>query len=196
MKQTNCLRLYIGFESINPKTLEDYRKKQIVEDIEMAIDRLRQYGIRMHGMFVFGSDEDSIETFRNTVGFAKKKKIDTVQFLILIPLPGSQLYGEMKKANRILTKDWMLYDGHHVVFKPNKLSPVELQTETTNAMKRFYSFWECVKLLFRFELTNLSFRFMGNRLIQKWEKKNRVFLEKLKNITTKLKSMNSFAAGQ
>jgi radical SAM superfamily enzyme YgiQ (UPF0313 family) len=33
MADSGCHTVYIGFESINPKTLEEYNKKQALEDI-------------------------------------------------------------------------------------------------------------------------------------------------------------------
>ena len=45
----------------------------------------------------------------------------------------------MEAQGRIITKDWSLYDGHHVVTRTMNLSPYELQVEAIRAMTRFYS---------------------------------------------------------
>ncbi|NIM57739.1 MAG: radical SAM protein, partial [Candidatus Aminicenantes bacterium] len=118
-KETKCFLFQIGMESINPDTLKDYHKLQDVKDIIQSNDVLKKFGIRAHGMFVLGSDSDDVQTIRDTVSFAKKHKIFTVQFLVLVPLPGTETFRELDAANRIFTKDWSLYDGHHVVFEPN-----------------------------------------------------------------------------
>jgi len=78
-------------------------------------------------MFVFGADEDSLQTLEETLDFALKNRIDTVQFLILTPLPGTKTFSELEQAGRLLTRDWNLYDAHHVVFQPAQMSPYELQ---------------------------------------------------------------------
>jgi len=49
-----------------------------VADIEKAIKVLHDYGIKSHGMFVLGADDDDVQTVRDTVAFAIKNKIDTV----------------------------------------------------------------------------------------------------------------------
>ncbi|MCX7643061.1 MAG: B12-binding domain-containing radical SAM protein, partial [Armatimonadetes bacterium] len=139
MKRSGCFALYLGFESINPKTLKEYRKRQTVEEIREAIRLLHQHGILVHGMFVFGADTDDLATFKETVKFALRNRIDTAQFLVLTPVPGTQLFKRLESEGRILTRDWRHYDGHHVVFKPAKMSPVTLQLAAIKAMKVFYS---------------------------------------------------------
>ncbi|MCS7264783.1 MAG: B12-binding domain-containing radical SAM protein [Armatimonadetes bacterium] len=139
MKRSGCFALYLGFESINPATLKEYCKRQTVEEIREAIRLLHKHGIMVHGMFVFGADTDELATFKETVKFALRNRIDTAQFLILTPVPGTQLFKRLENEGRILTRDWRYYDGHHVVFKPVKISPVMLQLAAMKAMRAFYS---------------------------------------------------------
>ncbi len=183
MKASNCHTLYIGFESINPETLKLYNKRQSVRDIEEAIDILHSNGIRIHGMFVFGSDEDTRDTIHKTVKFAKRNNLDSIQFMILTPLPGTSLYNKLNGQNRIITKDWSLYDAHHVVFKPEKMSYYELQAETMKATAEFYSWGQIVKRMLKFDLFNVSIKTYGHNLTKKWIKRNREFVEFTWDIT-------------
>src|SRR5574337_236320 len=139
MKKANCFIGCIGLESINPRSLELYNKKQSVEDIEKGIREIHKNGIKIHGMFVLGSDQDTVDTIEETWKFARKNKIESVQFLILTPLPGTKTYNDLEKEGRIKSKDWSLYDAHHVVFEPKMMSMYELQYHTIRAMKKFYS---------------------------------------------------------
>jgi len=133
--------MLIGLESVNPKTLESYNKRQTVDDVKKCITRLHEHDITVHGMFALGSDEDDSDTVRDTVKFCHEMKLDSAQFAILHPLPGSRLYDILDSENRIFTKDWSLYDGTHVVFKPKKMHPLELQEKFFWAWKKFYSMW-------------------------------------------------------
>src|SRR4030042_6020608 len=90
-------------------------------------------------MFVLGADTDDVETIRGTADFATGHGIDTVQFLILTPLPGTPLFQDMMKSGRLLLTNWSKYDVQHVVFKPQLMSPATLQVETFRAMARFFS---------------------------------------------------------
>jgi len=184
MQRSNCHTVYIGFESINPKTLEAYNKKQSVEDIEWCIKELHRKGIRIHGMFVFGSDMDTTETIHETVRFAKKNDLETIQFLILTPLPGTKCYRDLEREGRIISKDWSLYDAHHVVFEPKLMSYYELQSETMKATKEFYSLWQIAKRAAKFDLFNVALKAYGRKLTKTWIESNQNFLEYTQKLTS------------
>ncbi len=184
MKKANCHTVYIGLESVNPATLKAYNKKQSVEDITNCIKALHKKGIRIHGMFVFGSDLDTTDTIAETVRFAKKNDLDSVQFLILTPLPGTQCYRDLDRQGRIITKDWSLYDAHHVVFEPKLMSYYELQSETVQATKEFYSLWQIARRAARLDLFNVGIKTYGHNLTKKWIKKNDYFVEYTRKLTS------------
>jgi anaerobic magnesium-protoporphyrin IX monomethyl ester cyclase len=175
MKRSGCGIVYIGFESINPATLEGYNKQQTVEDIEAAISRFHDYGIRIHGMFVFGADTDTVETIRETAKFALRTRIDSIQFMTLTPFPNTPFYDKLEAEGRILTRDWSLYDGHHTVFQPALLSPEELQFETIKAMKSFYSLKNILQNLTLTGIGSVIHRTIGWGLTRHFERRNRWF---------------------
>ncbi len=143
MADSGCHTLHIGFESINPATLKAYNKKQTREDIVTCIRTVRDHGIHIHGMFVLGADTDDAGTIQDTADFAIKLGIDTVQFMILTPFPGTPFFQDMMQSGRLLHTDWSKYEIQHGVFKPRLLSSSTLQTETFRAMSRFYS-WKYI----------------------------------------------------
>jgi radical SAM superfamily enzyme YgiQ (UPF0313 family) len=182
MRDTNCKNLFLGVESINPATLEAYRKSQTVEDIRRAVEVLHRYKIRVHGMFVLGSDEDDKQTIRDTVRFARKSGIDTVQFLVLTPLPGTETYDELCSQGRIFVDDWAKFSGHHVVFRPAKMSPFKLQKEIgLKAMRRFYSIFQCWKLGLSFRWKDMAISIYAHHTITKWKSMNRYYISELKH---------------
>lgn len=183
MVRSKCHTVYIGLESINPETLKLYNKGQSVEDITNCIKTLHKRKIRIHGMFVFGSDTDTTDTIAETVKFAKKNNLESVQFLILTPLPGTRCYRDLEKEGRIITKDWSLYDAHHVVYEPKLMSYYDLQLETMRATKEFYSVGQIAKRLVRFDMFNVSLKAYGHNLTKKWIKQNQYFLEYTKALT-------------
>ena len=137
--QAGCTALYVGFESVNAKALAEMRKKQTVEDMRRSIREIRRRGIHVHGMFVFGFDSDTPQTTRATVTFALRERIDSAQFLILTPLPGSPLFSQLSAEGRLLDREWDTYDGHHVKFVPRGFTPLALQRAQIEAHARFYS---------------------------------------------------------
>lgn len=181
MRESGCLFLYLGLESINPRTLESYRKEQTVQDIAEAVKVLHAHGIKVHGMFVLGSDEDDVKTIRETVRFARGLKIDTVQFLVLTPLPGTETYDELRRQGRIIIEDWSKYSGHHVVFNPRNMTPYQLQKEgSIRSMRRFYSTWQCWKLGLLFRWKDMALYVYAHHAVNRWRSLNRDFLKELK----------------
>jgi len=181
MKETRCIYLYLGLESVNPATLESYHKSQTVEDIAEAVRVLHKHKISVHGMFVLGSDEDDVATLKQTVRFAKRARIDTVQFLALVPLPGTETYRELEEQGRITDRDWGKYDGHHVVFQPAKMAQHVLQKRGAyGGMRSFYSWWEVTKLGLRFQWRSMVVRIFAHLAIRRWKSDNAEWLRELK----------------
>ncbi len=139
MERAGCRRLFIGFESISDETLKSLHKSQTREDIETSIRVVRERGIGIHGMFMFGDEHDTPESIQATVDFAIHHHIDTVQFMILTPFPGTKHYEDIVAQDRLLHREWDRYDGVHTVFRPHQMSPARLERETLNAYLRFYS---------------------------------------------------------
>ncbi len=166
MADSGCHTLYIGFESINPETLRFYNKRQEIKEIIDGIKKIKEYGIHIHGMFVLGADTDNLETIRDTVDFARRLHIDTVQFLILTPLPGTPLFVDMDSSGRLIHRDWSKYDAHHVVFRPAGMGIEDLQVETLLAMKRFYSWKYIIRHLLELDIHYVIIGFYARRLLK------------------------------
>ena len=173
MRRTGGNIVYLGLESVNEETLKAFNKKQSVEDIADAIRRYHSYGMRVHGMFVLGGDDDTVETIRETVDFALRLRIDTVQFLMLTPLPGTPLFEKLEAEGRLLTRDWELYDGHHAVFQPARMTAEELQTETVQAFQRFYAARHIMQNVFFTGWASALYRGLGWLLVRRFVKESR-----------------------
>ncbi len=182
MAKANCQRLCIGFESMNPESLKQYNKKQTPEDVTKCIKVLHKYGIKVHGMFI----SEGYSDIYNRLG------LDSLQLSILTPILGSKLYTAIKDARSFIVEkyptDWKLFDGLHVVHLPDNLSPFELQKQTLQVLKKFYSRASIVKMFLKGRLGDFYVRWLGYSLIKKWESQNKDYLAKLKQIRTFEKS--------
>jgi hypothetical protein len=81
------------------------------------------------------------------------------------PFPGTALYKELDARGRILTRNWELYDGQHVVFQPAQMTVKQLQEGTERAWKYAYSWGNMARRLRRTAapwyvalLTNVGYR--------------------------------------
>ena len=144
MSFSGCKWLFLGLESVNPETLNEYKKGQTVADIAQGIKTIHSFGMKALGMFVIGSDSDIATTAKKTVRFANKHKIDAIQLWALGPLPGTLVYENLKAKGRLLfeelgIKKWRLYDGVRVVIQPENMTALQLQLSIGKAMAGYYA---------------------------------------------------------
>jgi radical SAM superfamily enzyme YgiQ (UPF0313 family) len=180
MARSGCLMVFIGLESINPATLKAYKKSQTVDDIRECVHNFHEKNIKVHGMFIFGAEEDNAQVIRETVTFSHQIYIDSLQYLILTPLPGTPVYQELKEEGRLLNRDWSHYDGHHAVFLPRYMTPYELQVETLQAMKNFYTWTSVLKRLIRRDWFFARLKIHGRLHLRRCFQQNQGYLRQLK----------------
>ena len=146
--ESGCQALFFGIESVSEDQLKSMHKAiKEIEHLESALKKIKKMGILIHASMVFGFDSDKKEIFDETVQFLIRNKVSTVSFNILTPYPGTKVYDDMKRENRLTTTDWRYYDHNTVVFKPTNMTALELQTGKVNARKKFYSIWSVLKRL-------------------------------------------------
>jgi radical SAM superfamily enzyme YgiQ (UPF0313 family) len=148
MAESGCSGVLIGFESVSGKALGTLRKGFNRPDhFAKLITDLHRHKISIFGCFVFGLDEDTPDVFEATAKFVVEHGIDLPRFAISTPFPGTPLYHRLNAAGRILTRDWELYDGQHVVFQPQTMSPETLLQGHEWAWKEVYSRTNIVRRL-------------------------------------------------
>ena len=127
MRDSGCRSLFIGFESIDPHSIDSVHKGQNrTESYDRAVAEIHRRGIMINASFVFGLDGDTPETFSSTLDWIVRSRIETVTSHILTPYPGTVLYDRMLAEGRLLTHDLSLYNTAHVVFQPKGMTPEEL----------------------------------------------------------------------
>jgi radical SAM superfamily enzyme YgiQ (UPF0313 family) len=138
--ESGCTMLSIGFESISRATLKSVHKHvNQPETFAALVEKVHSYGIMVFGLFMFGFDGDDRSVFNETVNFNINAKYDACAYSALTPYPGTLTWYEMKKANRIVSFDWTMYDQGHVVYRPARMSGEELGIGLGRAYGSFYS---------------------------------------------------------
>jgi len=188
-KEAGCVQWNIGFESVSQKSLNEVDKKtNKVENYYKTIKKIHNHGMNVHGFFMFGFDNDPKEIFKETLDFIKKSKIDSADFSILTPFPGTPIYDNLQKQGRILTTDWSKYSYNKIVFKPKNL----LESDIIKGMKTlyhdFYSFKETARRFYNsskrgFNCPKLLIFFVRNILMKIYVK------NEIKNIIQHLQDL-------
>lgn len=141
MKRSGCEGLFIGFESVNEASIKGVHKGQnSLDRYEQAVRNIHDRGMMVNASFVFGLDGDTPDTFRNTLDWIIRNRIETVTSHIMTPYPGTVLYDRLKAEGRITTDDLSLYNTANVVFRPARMSAEELQSGYLWMYRQVYSF--------------------------------------------------------
>ena len=139
-KQSGCINLVLGFESISKKAIDQLSKHQNTDySYEETIKKLHRHGIFANPSFTFGLDTDTEDVFQATYDFLAKNGAMFATFNILTPLPGTELFRSMIQENRIIDTDWSHYDMGHAVFMPKLMSPEQLKEGYNWICHKFYS---------------------------------------------------------
>jgi len=127
MALAGCTGVFVGFESLTEKNLDDARKKTpSPDDYARRVAILHRYGIQVNGSFVLGFDHDTPDVFRQTADWIEKNRLECATFHILTPYPSTPLFKQLEREGRLLHRDWDLYDTAHVVFRPRLMSEQQL----------------------------------------------------------------------
>lgn len=145
MRDSGCVGVLIGFESLNQRNLEAMGKTMNVggADYDACVGELRKFGICVYGTFVFGYDADDENTFSETYAFALRNKLFFAAFNHLVPFPGTPLYQRLAVEKRLLYDAWWLADDYRfgdIAFTPKRLSPQRLAELCLEQRKRFYAY--------------------------------------------------------
>jgi radical SAM superfamily enzyme YgiQ (UPF0313 family) len=136
--------LFVGFETLDPVNLQEQNKPHnLGRDYASAIRRLHDNGVMINGSFVFGMDGDDEGVFDRTVEWAVRQGIETATFHILTPYPGTSLFQRIQDQQRLLHRNWDLYDTRHTVFRPLRMSPQALEAGYWRAYRDFYK-WRAI----------------------------------------------------
>jgi radical SAM superfamily enzyme YgiQ (UPF0313 family) len=135
-----------------------------------AVKILHEHGIGVQGSFIFGTDQDDQSVFSDVLRFIEKTRIEAALFSILTPFPGTRIREVLARENRILHSNWEKYDMNHVVFRPMKMTPEQLQEGFNWTYRRLYGYRSIIKRLFPFSRNCLFFGIQNYGFRKGWKK--------------------------
>lgn len=106
MKEAGCRMLMTGFEFGTQEALNSVKKGTTLIQAKNFAETAAKLGFIIHGCFMIGAPGETVESAKETIGFAKNLPLDTVQFSGLCPYPGTPLYDWAVKNNYLIAKDW------------------------------------------------------------------------------------------
>lgn len=101
-------------------------------------DTLRGLGIGFFASFGIGRDWDDDSISDRVLELCSYADINTAEFFIFSPYPGSRHWDRLMSQGRITSRQWHKYNGANVVFKPARMSADTLYSQFVNCWKGFY----------------------------------------------------------
>jgi radical SAM superfamily enzyme YgiQ (UPF0313 family) len=150
MRDAGIRTVCIGYESPIEEELQAMNKHIRSADMISLTRIFHKAGFLVHGMFIFYyplKDNSGVKMSVKECGerykdFIRKAKIDTVQVLLPVPIPGTELRERLRNENRIYPLadiGWEYYDGSFPLFEPDELlSSEEIQRTGKSIMGGFY----------------------------------------------------------
>lgn len=145
MAQAHCRTLMFGIESGSQKVLDRLKKGQTLAQVKSAVIKAKQAGIEIvHGFFVVGTPDETVEDMRATFDFAARLRLDTFGFNRLCVYRGTPLWHEYAARGLVDdTADWYKY------FKCSEIDPTCLPGAVINTERS-----AGLRRLFRYKLTH------------------------------------------
>jgi len=156
LARANFSMVFLGIESVLAKNLQLFQKGGITGKTDLAVKRLRDYGIGVMGGFIVGNPDDDREDVKAIFKASRRLRIDLPYVQCVTPYPGTQIRRELLEAGLVTNRDDL---SRYTGFMCN----VRTKHLTVGELNRLMN-WENIKAFFSPSM------FFGNYFVRRREK--------------------------
>lgn len=146
MRKAGCVQIAYGIESGDEEVLTRAKKNLTIAQVEQAVSNTKAAKIESIGLFMLGLPGETEETMHKTIELSKRLPLAFAQFAITTPFPGSELYYELVRENKIDPYAWDQYSQYaslstgkeELVYVPEGLTVADLYRWQKTAIREFY----------------------------------------------------------
>jgi len=107
MKASGCYSISLAIESGNQEVVSKLMNKPVnLNIVPSLVKSIRENGIDVRGFFIIGYPDETKETIRQTIDFARELELDWAYFSIASPLPNTEMYNTCMKKKYIKEEDF------------------------------------------------------------------------------------------
>lgn len=156
MYQAGCRVVFIGFEATDLEALKQVNKKQnFGVDYKLLISKIHKKKIAVIASTILGMDNQTVGYHKKLIKEIKDIKADFVRVFYMTAWPGTPLYKDLEKEDRVCT-DWdkLRKDIPSVEFK--NFTHEEAIVARTEIMSSFFKFSNILRVLARWVFIDRS----------------------------------------
>lgn len=153
MVESGLKFIKFGVESGDQKIVDRMEKALNLNKVRESMKWAKELGVKTHLTFSFGHIGETMESAKKTIDFALELSPDSLQFSLIQPFPGSDLYKDLEKMGHLDSKDYAKYDGYtSSVISTDTLSSKQLEKILETANRK----WQRHTLMKIFKTQNWS----------------------------------------
>lgn len=132
MKRSGCYKICFGIESGDPDTQRFIRKKLDLDQAKKVITLASNMGFWLQSTFIIGFPYETREQILRTIDYAVESRNDFVNFLLLTPYPGTEVFNMMENEGLLPTHSWdyrnfgNMMSGFRTMCRTKTMDPNEL----------------------------------------------------------------------
>ncbi len=138
MKKAGCYNVTIAIESGVERVLKKMKKGLSLRQVERAVEMLNKCGFEPIGLFMLGFPGETKEDMEETIRFSLRLKLKRAQFAIFHPLPGTEIYEELKGRGELKELDWRNIRPSRVAYVPPGLTAKQIKSFQRKAFLKFH----------------------------------------------------------
>lgn len=169
-RKAGIIYISFGVETADQSTLDGLKKDQVLEEMNLVFDILREQEIVSEASFMVGFPDETSESMKKTMKLAQQYNPDIANFFTFTPWPYADRYDELKPLIRV--NDYGKYNMVDPVLEPHKLSILQIEVAIADGYRRFYMAkiieFMTMKATFRRDyLMRITKLFMGSPFVMK-----------------------------
>ncbi|NOX53357.1 MAG: radical SAM protein, partial [Planctomycetes bacterium] len=141
LRDAGLTSITVGIERPDADVLRRHKRAPIRDDRQRQfIQTCRQLGIRTVAGFMIGFPDDTAQSIRAVLRYAKELNPTFANFNIVTPYPGTEFFEEIK--DRIASFDFRHYNVYTPVLRYDRLTAEELAAWHAKCFTRYYFRWD------------------------------------------------------
>ncbi len=142
MAAAGCRSIKLGIESGNDDVMKgSNRRSQAFNEQRQVLDWCEKFDVRVIAFYILGYFDDTLDTARRTIDYARMLNTYGAQFSVATPYPGTPWFEELKKENEQfdLSDNMDDYTQYHLVYRHPHLTAEDIRKLKNRAYSRYYS---------------------------------------------------------